>query len=59
LHRELGDLYYEADGLARLADAHAANGAPAQARHAYRQALAILSDLAHPDADRIRVKLGE
>jgi DNA-binding SARP family transcriptional activator/Tfp pilus assembly protein PilF len=59
LHRELGDRYYEADSLARLADTHAANGDPVAARLPYQRALAILSDLDHPDADTVRAKLSE
>jgi tetratricopeptide (TPR) repeat protein len=57
VYRELGQRYQEARTLARLGDTcHAANQAAA-ARDARRQALAILNDLRHPDAEQVRIVL--
>jgi DNA-binding SARP family transcriptional activator/Tfp pilus assembly protein PilF len=58
LHRELGDRYYEADSLARLGDTHGASGNPDAAGLAFQQALNILTELDHPDADKVKAKLG-
>jgi DNA-binding SARP family transcriptional activator/tetratricopeptide (TPR) repeat protein len=55
--REMGDRHNVADMLARLADAHLANGDPQAAKDAWQDALTILDDLQHPDADQIRGKL--
>jgi len=57
LHRRLGDRYREAETLDRLAGALLAGGDRAAARLAWEQALDILDDLAHPDADRVRTRL--
>jgi tetratricopeptide (TPR) repeat protein len=57
LHRVLGDRYYEADTLASLGDTHHAAGNPDDARSAWWQALGILDELGHPDADQLRAKL--
>jgi tetratricopeptide (TPR) repeat protein len=57
LYRVLGDRYYEADTLASLGDTHHAAGLPDRARGAWRQALGILDQLGHPDADHLRAKL--
>ncbi|HXW45769.1 MAG TPA: BTAD domain-containing putative transcriptional regulator [Streptosporangiaceae bacterium] len=43
--------------LIRLGDAHRAAGDSAAARASWRQALDLLGDLHHPDADRIRADL--
>lgn len=58
LDRRLGDHYAEAETLTRLGDAHQAAAEPAAARDAWRQAVAILDDLHHPDAPQVRAKLG-
>jgi DNA-binding SARP family transcriptional activator len=58
LRRELGDRYYEAATLQRLGDAQLAAGAADLAAAAWRAALDILEALGHPDADRVRSKLG-
>jgi tetratricopeptide (TPR) repeat protein/transcriptional regulator with XRE-family HTH domain len=55
--RETGDRFYEANALAHLGDNHHAAGKPTQAREAWQQAVAILDDLQHPDADQVRAKL--
>jgi DNA-binding SARP family transcriptional activator len=57
LYRELGDRHNEALTLASIGDARQAWGEPQQARDAWRRALAILDDLQHPDAAKIRAQL--
>jgi tetratricopeptide (TPR) repeat protein len=54
LWQELGDRHNEAAVLQRLADSRHAAGDQHEAEHAWRRALAILDDLAHPDADKVR-----
>lgn len=58
LTRRLGSRYNEAMVLSNLADAHESGGDRTAAREALRTALAILDDLGHPDADRVRARLG-
>ena len=55
---EAGDLCGRAEILAHLGDAHQAAGDSVAARSAWRQAMAILDDLHHPDAGRMRSRLG-
>jgi len=57
LFREFGVRNSEADALADLGDAHLAGGHPAAAIEAWHCALAILSELGHPDASLVRGKL--
>ena len=57
-YRDLGDRYNEADTLTHLGDTHHAAGDPDAARDAWQQALTILDELDHPDADQVRAKLG-
>jgi tetratricopeptide (TPR) repeat protein len=57
LFRDLGDRYYEATILTHLGDTHHTAGDPDAARDAWQQALTILDDLDHPDADTVRTKL--
>jgi DNA-binding SARP family transcriptional activator len=57
LYRAFEDRYNEADTLAYLGDAHHAARDVAAARSAWREALAILERLGHPDAERLRDKL--
>ena len=57
LYRVLGDRYYEADTLINLGDTHDAAGDPNDARAAWRQALGILDELNHPDAEHLRARL--
>jgi tetratricopeptide (TPR) repeat protein len=57
LYREEGDRYNEADVLTHLADTRDATGDPGPARDAWRAAVAILDELGHPDADRVRRRL--
>jgi tetratricopeptide (TPR) repeat protein len=56
-YAEIGDRQSQADALAHLAETQQASGAPMEARQSWRQALTILEDLHHPDAERIRAKL--
>jgi DNA-binding SARP family transcriptional activator/Tfp pilus assembly protein PilF len=53
----LGDQYYEALTLVHLGDTYAATGATSAAGTVWRQALATLADLRHPDAGQVRAKL--
>jgi len=57
IKREYGDRFDEADTLTRLGDTHHAADELASARETWLQALAILEDLQHPDADQVRDKL--
>jgi hypothetical protein len=41
----------------QLGNARHAAGELPQARHAWQQALAIMDDLQHPSADKVRAKL--
>jgi tetratricopeptide (TPR) repeat protein/DNA-binding XRE family transcriptional regulator len=59
LNRQLGDHYTEAQTLTRLGDAYEAAAKPDAAQDAWRQAVAILLDLHHPDAALIRAKLSK
>ena len=57
LYRDLGDLYRQAEVLTHLGDTlHAAADVTA-ARETWQQALTILTDLDHPEADVVRAKL--
>ncbi|MGP8000381.1 MAG: ATP-binding protein, partial [Streptosporangiaceae bacterium] len=49
--------YYQTTMLVHLGDAYHAAGDPDQARHAWREALAILEHLNHSDADQVRARL--
>ncbi|MGR6963205.1 AfsR/SARP family transcriptional regulator [Geodermatophilus sp. URMC 61] len=51
------DPYGDADILTYLGDAYHATGNPQAARDAWQQALSILDDLRHPDADAVRTRL--
>jgi tetratricopeptide (TPR) repeat protein/transcriptional regulator with XRE-family HTH domain len=57
LVRSLGDRYQEADTLANLGGVHLATGDPGAAQDAWQRALAILVELDHPDAERVRARL--
>jgi DNA-binding SARP family transcriptional activator/Tfp pilus assembly protein PilF len=58
LFRELDFRSEEATTLTGLGDTHRALGDIRAARHAWRQALTILDEFDHPDADKVRTKLG-
>jgi tetratricopeptide (TPR) repeat protein len=55
--RKVGHRGGEAEALIHLGDAHASCAEVRAARWAWRQALAILDELSHPDADGVRAKL--
>jgi DNA-binding SARP family transcriptional activator len=57
LFRQGGDRYAQAQVLDHLGDTRAAAGDRSLARAAWRESLAILHELAHPDADTMRAKL--
>jgi hypothetical protein len=54
---EEGDRYFEAETLTHLGDTHQTAGRPREAASAWRQALAILDDLRHANAEQVRSKL--
>jgi DNA-binding SARP family transcriptional activator/tetratricopeptide (TPR) repeat protein len=63
LHTALGIIegsrpgYYQTTWLVHLGDAYHAAGEPGQARHAWQEALDILEELKHSDADQVRARL--
>jgi len=57
LHRKAGSRWAAADALGHLGDTCHAAGKPEEARMSWEEALAILEDLRHPQADQIRAKL--
>jgi len=57
LFRELDARYYQAEILGHLGDAEQARGQSGAAADAYRQALDILTELHHPDADAMKARL--
>jgi tetratricopeptide (TPR) repeat protein len=59
LVREVGDRFHTAMVLADLGDTRQADGGRDGARGAWQQALEIFDELGHPDAERVRAKLGE
>ncbi|MDG4821814.1 BTAD domain-containing putative transcriptional regulator [Asanoa sp. WMMD1127] len=52
-----GDRVYEANTLHRLGDNHAVAGEPDLAATTWREALAIMTDIGHPDTDAVAAKL--
>jgi DNA-binding SARP family transcriptional activator/Tfp pilus assembly protein PilF len=59
LRAEVGNRYRQAETLSCLGDTHQSAGHPEAARDAWLRALAILDDLHHPDAARVRAKLAD
>ncbi|WP_406044565.1 tetratricopeptide repeat protein [Micromonospora sp. NBC_00898] len=57
LYREVNSRYYETRTLTRLGDLHRTVGDLDAARRDWRQALAILDELTHPDAEQLRDRL--
>jgi tetratricopeptide (TPR) repeat protein len=57
MYHELGDWRGQADTLTRLGDTHHTAGDPDAAERAWLQALTILDQLDHPDADGLHTKL--
>jgi tetratricopeptide (TPR) repeat protein/transcriptional regulator with XRE-family HTH domain len=54
---EVGDRWGEAEILTHLGDTLHATGDLPRARETWKQALTVLEDLEHPDAEKIRAKL--
>jgi tetratricopeptide (TPR) repeat protein len=59
LYRDIGDRYEQAETLTQLADAFDGAGHPDRARDCRERALAILTELDHPDANAVRAKLSQ
>jgi tetratricopeptide (TPR) repeat protein len=59
LNREIGDGALEAEALTLLGNACHADGDTTSAHDAWRQALTILDEIGDPQADQVRVKLGQ
>jgi tetratricopeptide (TPR) repeat protein/DNA-binding XRE family transcriptional regulator len=57
LFRDHGDRYNEAETLVNLGDTHRTNEDIDAARECWRAALAIFTDLDHPNADQVRTRL--
>jgi DNA-binding SARP family transcriptional activator/Tfp pilus assembly protein PilF len=57
LYREVGDRWGQAETLGHTGDVYHAIGDNQRARRAWEEALAILEDLQHADAGRVRAKL--
>lgn len=57
LFRDIGDRYNQASTLTRLGDTYDAARDYVAARSAWQHALAILSEMNHPDAEHARAKL--
>jgi hypothetical protein len=57
IFRAVSDRWGEADTLTNRGDTRRAAGELMAARKAWQQALAILDDLKHPDAAKVRAKL--
>jgi DNA-binding SARP family transcriptional activator/tetratricopeptide (TPR) repeat protein len=58
LRRELGDRYLEAESLLRIGDVHEAAGRAGHARTVWLSAYDILSELDHPEVERVKAKIG-
>jgi tetratricopeptide (TPR) repeat protein len=59
LYRDIGDRYEEAKTLVHLGDAHHAAGESGVARAVWQQALIVLTELDHPDAETLRAKMAQ
>jgi hypothetical protein len=57
MFRELGDRFNEADVLAHLGDYYRDTGDASVAIQHWRRSLAILDELHHPNAAKVRTKL--
>ena len=55
--RQLDDKYEQAGTLNRLGDTYAAAGETPSARRCWYQALEVLEELHHPDAQQLRERL--
>jgi DNA-binding SARP family transcriptional activator/Tfp pilus assembly protein PilF len=59
LVRQLGDRFYEAAALIHIGDTHCAAEDPGAARDVWLQAVSILDDLQHANAEEVRAKLAK
>ncbi|MGX9884486.1 AfsR/SARP family transcriptional regulator [Streptomyces sp. NPDC002276] len=59
LYRETRDRYLEADTLVHIGDTHRAAHQDTRAALAWREALRILDEIGHPEAEQIRHRLGD
>jgi tetratricopeptide (TPR) repeat protein len=59
LYKDTGDRYYEALARVYLGDTYCASGHLAAARRAWQDALTLLDQLHHPDADQVRTRLND
>lgn len=59
LYREQGQRYYETLTLTHLGETYDAADEHDEARASWQQALTILTELDHPDAEQVRIKLNE
>ncbi|MFE4701478.1 BTAD domain-containing putative transcriptional regulator [Streptomyces sp. NPDC056738] len=57
-HRDIGNRWGEGHTLGNLGDVHLDADEPEAAREAWRQALAIFVEFDHPDAEKVRERLG-
>ncbi|MFJ6464620.1 AfsR/SARP family transcriptional regulator [Streptomyces sp. NPDC091387] len=57
-HRDIGNRWGEGHTLVHLGDVHLAADEPEDARVSWRKALALFADFNHPDAERVRERLG-
>jgi predicted negative regulator of RcsB-dependent stress response len=57
MYRGIGDRHFTAMSLTNIGDCALACGDQATARQSWQQALEILTELAHADADRVRERL--
>jgi tetratricopeptide (TPR) repeat protein len=57
-HRDIGNRWGEGHTLGNLGDAQLAADEPEAARISWGQALAIFAEFDHPDAEKIRERLG-
>ncbi|CCK25631.1 regulatory protein AfsR [Streptomyces davaonensis JCM 4913] len=57
-HRKVGNRWGEGHTLSNLGDAQLAAGRPEAARASWRRALEIFAEFEHPDAEKVREKLG-
>ena len=59
LRERIGDRYNRAATLIRLGDTYRAHGRDAAAGSVWRQALTVLDELRHPDAEQVRTKIAQ
>lgn len=57
-HRDIGNRWGEGHTLGNLGDVHLDADEPEAARDSWRQALAIFVEFDHPDAEKVRERLG-